>query len=203
MPSTKSPWQACQFSNYLWRHPLSEGQSALKWETRGEEEPAHANYLIKPEMCLPCLLLHWFSVCPWGEGWHQSSWPLGAFTGFLMCSLSSPLQPLSHLSLFSVPQGRQTGGWYYPAVCLPADSSSLGRRAAAGRDTGQSSSVFMFLWTSVKCCAGSDTTSEDCLLLGRTPHLSALIVRLMEWVSINWLCSVQFRVSKRWRKIGC
>lgn len=162
MPSTKSPWQACQFSNYLWRHPLSEGQSALKWETRGEEGPAHANYLIKPEMCHPCLLLHWFSVRPWGQGRHQSSWPLRAFTGFLMCSLSSPLQPLSHLSLLSLPEGKQTGVcapqlhccWYYPAVCLPAEHPPPVLVGGQQRGEGESLSVFMFLWIPVKCCAG-------------------------------------------------
>lgn len=34
----------------------------LKGEQAGRKGPVHANYLIKPGKCLPCLLLHWFSV---------------------------------------------------------------------------------------------------------------------------------------------
>lgn len=146
-------------------------------------------------------------MCVPGERGDTS--PLRAFTGFLMCSLSAPLQPLSHLSLLSQPEGadgcqRSTASLLLVLSCClsacRASSSSLGRRAAVGRDTTQSSSIFMFLWISVKCRAESDTTAEDCLPLGPTPHLSALIVRLMEWVYRNCLCSVQFKVSERWRR---
>lgn len=149
MPSTKSPWQACQFSNYLWRHPLSEGQSALKWETRGEEGPVHANYLIKPEMCLPCLLLHWFSVVSLeravtpvllaSQGLHRISHVL------FILPTPTPQPP----SFLSPPAGKQTGlspsqlhcCWYYPAVCLSAcrasSCSRLGRRSSTGKRHGQ------------------------------------------------------------------
>lgn len=126
-------------------------------------------------------------LCPWGEQWHKSFWPLRAFTSFLMSSLYSPVQPL--LCHHSVPHlrggrrgvsGSQLHCWYYPAVCLPAEPPPAPAwvEGLVARDMAQSSSVFISLWFSVKCCARSDTTAENCLPLVPTSHLSALIVWL-------------------------
>lgn len=182
-----------------------------KWETRGEEGPVHANYLIKPEMCLPCLLLHWFSVVSLeravtpvllaSQGLHRISHVL------FILPTPTPQPP----SFLSPPAGKQTGlsasqlhcCWYYPAVCLPAEPPPAPvwvEGAAPGRDTAKSSFVFISLWFSVKCRAGSDTIAENCLPFAPTAHLSALIVRLTEWVYRNCLCSVPFKVSERWRR---
>lgn len=138
-------------------------------------------------MCLPCLLPQWFNVASLRKAVTQvflASLGLHRFPHvlFILPSLTRPLP-----SLYSPPEGRQVGVsgsqlhcWYYPAVCPPADPPPAPAwvEGLVARDMARSSSVFISLWFSVKCCARSDTTAENCLPLVPTSNLSALIVWL-------------------------